>query len=91
MEAFREEHKVLVPFLEEVPGSGHLRLTGVFTNAGKVYFLFLHVIAQTDVVEVRGDVDQSVGHDHVSVPRQNFIQEELKPADKMVGSGNKAA
>ena len=49
MEAFSEEQKLLIPFLEEVPGSGHLRLAGILADAGKVYLLFLHVVAQPDV------------------------------------------
>lgn len=73
MEALREEHELFGPFLEEVPGSGHLRLAGILADAGKVDFFLLHVVAQPDVVEVRRDVDQSVGHGRVSVLRQHFV------------------
>lgn len=62
MEALGEEHKLFIPFLEEVSGPGHLGSAGILADAGKIDFFFLHVVAQPDVVEVRGDVDQSVGH-----------------------------
>lgn len=73
MEALGEEHKVFVSFPEEVPGSGHLRLAGVLGDAGKVQLFFLHVVAQSDVVEVGRDVDQSVRHGRVFVLRQHFV------------------
>lgn len=79
MEAFSEEHKVFVPFLEEVSGSGQLGLAGILAEAGEVHFFFLHVVTQPDVVKVRRDVDQSVRHSGVPVLRQDFLQEELKP------------
>lgn len=79
VEALGEEHKVSVPLLEEVPGPGHLGLAGVLAQAAEVDLLFLHVVTHTDVVEVRGDVDESVGHDRVPVLRQDFIYEKLKP------------
>lgn len=88
MEAFSEEHKLRFPFLEEVPSSGHLGFAGVLADAGKVHLLFLHVVAQSDVVKVRRDVDQSVGHDGVPVLRQHFIYERLKPTGQ-TGNGRK--
>lgn len=91
MEAFSEEQEVFIPFLEEVPGSGHLWFAGILADADKVYLLFLHVVAQPDEVEVRGDVDQSVGHNWVPVLRQHVIYKELKPTSRMGNSGNKTA
>lgn len=86
VEAFSEEQKLFIPLLEEVPGSGHLRPAGILADAGKVCLLFLHVVTQPDVVKVRRDVDQSVGHDRVPVLRQHFIYKELKPTGRI---GNK--
>lgn len=80
MEALGEEHKVFVPATEEVAGSGHLGLARVLGDAGKVQLFLLHVVAQSDVVEVGRDVDESVGHGRVLVLRQHFIQKEAKPA-----------
>lgn len=87
MEAFSEEQELLVPFLKEVSGSGNLGLAGILADAGKVDLLFLHVVAQPDVVEVRRDVEQSVGHHRVPVLRQHFIDKELKPTGRMGNSG----
>lgn len=87
MKALSEEQELFLPFLEEVPGAGHLRFAGILADAGEVYLLFLHVVAQPNVVEVRRDVDQSVAHNRVPVLRQHFIYKELKPADR-VGKTN---
>lgn len=73
VEAFSEEQELFIPLLEEVSGSGHLWLAGILADAGKVYLLFLHVVAQPDVVKVRRDVDQSVGHNGVPILRQHLI------------------
>lgn len=79
MEAFSEEQKVFVAFQEEMSGSGDLRFTGILADAGEAHLLLLHVVPQSDVVEVRRDVDQRVGYDRVLVLRQNFVHEEPKP------------
>ena len=79
MEALGEEQELFVSLLEEVSRSGHLRPARVLAHAAEVDLLFLHVVAQPDVVEVRRDVDERVGHDRVPVLRQHLVYEELKP------------
>lgn len=88
MEAFCEENEVFVPFLEEVSGSGHLGPAGILADAGKIDFFFLHVVAHPDVVKVRRDVDQRVGHGRVSVLRQHLLNKELEAAGRVRKSGN---
>lgn len=87
METLGEEHKVFVPSAEEVAGSGHLGLARVLGDAGKAQLFLLHVVAQSDVVEVGRDVNESVGHGRVLVLRQHFIQEEMKPAGERGAKG----
>lgn len=71
---------MFVPAAEEVACSGHLGFARVLGDAGKAQLFLLHVVAQSDVVKVGRDVDESVGHGRVLVLRQHFIQEEMKPA-----------
>lgn len=82
MEAFGEEQERLLSFLEEMPGSRHLRLAGILADAGEAHLLLLHVVSQPNIVEVRRDVDQGVGHNRVLVLRQHFIYEKLKPTSR---------
>lgn len=79
VEAFSEEQELFIPVLQEVSGSGHFWPAGILAYAREVDLLLPHVVAQPDVVEVRRDVDQSVGHNRVPVLRQHFIYKELKP------------
>lgn len=60
-------------------GPGDSRLLGVLADVGEVQLLFLEVISQTHVVKVGRDIDKSVGHDGISVLRQNLVYEEVKP------------
>ena len=78
VEALGEEQELALPLLEQVAGARHLRLGGVLARAGEVHVGLLHVVAEADVVEVRRDVDQGVGHDRVLVLRQHFLDEELE-------------
>lgn len=89
METFSEKHKLLLPFLKEMSGPGHFRFARVLADAGKVQLFFLHVVAQSNVVKVGGDVDQSVGHHRVSVLRQHIIHKEFEP-EKGRGRKNNA-
>lgn len=80
VEAFGEENKLFISLLEKVPGTGHLWLGRVLAYAGKVDLLLVHVVAQSDVVEVWGNIDECVGHDWVPVLGQDLVHKELEPA-----------
>lgn len=90
VKALREEHELFLPLLEKVACSGHLGFAGVLADAGKVHLLFLHVVTQPNVVEVRRDVDQSVWHNRILVLRKHFVYKELKPIHK-IGENNQSA
>lgn len=90
VKALRKEHELFLPLLEKVACSGHLGFAGVLADAGKVHLLFLHVVTQPNVVEVRRDVDQSVWHNRILVLRQHFVYKELKPIHK-IGENNQSA
>lgn len=85
MEPFGVEQELLLSYPEEVTRSRHLRPAGILADAGEAHLLFLHVVPQSDVVEVGRDVDQGVGHDRVLVLRQDFVHEEPKPTSRKSG------
>lgn len=79
MEALCEEQKLLLPLKEEVSGPGDTRLLGVLADVGEVQVLLLEVISETHKVKVRGDIDERVRHDCITILRQNLVHEKVKP------------
>lgn len=79
MEAFCEEQKLFLSFKEKMSGSGDTRFLCVLADVGEVQFLLLEVISKTHKVKVGGDIDECVGHDCITVLRQNLVYKKVKP------------
>lgn len=79
MEAFCEEQKLFLSLKEEVSGPGNTRFLGVLADMSEVQFLLLEVISKAHKVKVGGDIDECVGHDCITVLRQNLVYKKVKP------------
>lgn len=81
VESLREEQKLFFSFLEVMSRSRHLWSLRVLANISKTDVFLLQVVSQTYKIKVRRHIDESVGHDRVSVLRQDLIHKELEPRE----------
>lgn len=79
VEALGEEQKLLLSLQEKVPGPGDSRPLRVLADVCEVQFLLFEVISESHKVKVGGDVDERVGHDRITILRQNLVHEKVKP------------
>lgn len=79
MEALCEEQELLLSLKEKVSGPGDGGLFCVFADVCEVHFLLLEVISETHEVKVRGDIDECVRHDCITILRQNLVHKKVKP------------
>lgn len=79
MEALCEEQKLLLSLKEKVSGPGNSRLFRVLADVCEVHFLLFEVISETHEVKVRGDIDECMRHDCITILRQNLVHKKVKP------------
>lgn len=84
VESLREKHKLFFSFLEVMPCSRHLRSLRVLADTSKTDVFFLQVVSQANKIKVRRHIDESVGHNRVSILGQDLIHKELEPKESWV-------